>query len=71
MPNRKAKKKWANAHLFQLLSQRNRTRTAKENYVPSDFVILAIFRDKGKRSGLNRADLASIRNIAARCVCAA
>jgi hypothetical protein len=45
MPNRIAKKKWAQRPSFS-------TEVApgqRKNYVPSDFVILAIFRDKRKR----------------------
>ena len=47
MPNRLAKKKWAQRpNSFY----RGRIRAAKQNCVPSDFVILAIFRDKRKRT---------------------
>jgi hypothetical protein len=50
MPNRKAKKKWANAHLFPTLFQTRPHSGQEKNHVPSDFMILAIFCDKGKRS---------------------
>jgi hypothetical protein len=47
MPNRIAKKKWAQRPHF---STEVALRAAKENYVPSDFMILAIFQDKRKRN---------------------
>jgi hypothetical protein len=33
-----------------IIFNRGRTRAAKKNYVPSDFMILAIFQDKRKRN---------------------
>jgi hypothetical protein len=59
MPNRKTKKKWANAHLFNCFFKRNRTQ-GRKNYVPSDFMILAFLRDKRKR---NKPDEARFRPV--------
>jgi hypothetical protein len=49
---------------------RGRTRAAKENYVPSDFMILAVFRDKRKRKAPVQARLASFRMLFGKMRCA-